>query len=116
MGEKNDKAPSDFLLDLLTSDMNLARAFTAVSRAAYQMGKLEEGDFARLKAIQLYSEAARLVTQVPDAEKDAIGYELQALNTTINWLFMQSRIGAHAAPAENQKVPIETPPIALEEN
>jgi hypothetical protein len=116
MGEKNEKTPREFLLDLIASDMNLARAFAAVSRSAYQLGKREEGDFARLKAVQLYSEAAKLTSQVPEAEKEGIGYELQTLSISINWLFMAPLASPPLQPHIDEHLAVDSPIIAVEEN
>lgn len=116
MCENNDKSPRDFLLDLVTSDINLARAFTAVSKSAYQLGKPEQGDFARLKAIQLYSEATKLAPELPESHREDLQRELQALSTTINWLFVQPPAGGPAAESRGERLAIEPPPIALEES
>ena len=50
MGKEGDKSSRDLLLDLVHSDMNMARAYAAVARSKYDQGKVDEGDFARLKA------------------------------------------------------------------
>lgn len=116
MSEKPNKPAADFLLDLITSDMNLAHAFTTVSRSAYQSGKSQEGDFARVKAIQLYSEAVRLVAQLPERSQESLLHELQVLSTAINWLFLQPVNSVASSSEAAEYLPLENRPIALEEN
>jgi hypothetical protein len=65
----NDETASRVhLRTLIDQKIIQARAFSAVARLRYDQGKIESGNQARLKALESYSEARRLVIRV--AEKD----------------------------------------------
>ncbi len=89
MGKEGDKSSSrDLLLELLHSDMNMARAYAAVARSKYDQGKVEEGDFARLKAVKFYSKARRSAGQMEEDRKPGSS-ELESLRSEITSLSLR---------------------------
>lgn len=88
MNKKSDKSANDLLLDLVTSDINLARAFAAIARSAYGLGKTDEAEFARSRVLKFYGEAMRLVLQMGSSDRESFSPDLENLRTDINWLSM----------------------------
>ena len=86
MGKKNDKTESDPSLDLVASDLNLARLFVAVAKSARDQGNLDDSEFARSKAMKFYCEAFRLILQMQKSERQSFRSDLQSLSSQIRWL------------------------------
>ena len=86
MGKKNDKTESDPSLDLVASDLNLARLFVAVAKSARDQGNLDESEFALSRAMKFYCEAFRLVLQMQKSKRQSFWPDLQSLSTQIRWL------------------------------
>ncbi len=86
MGKKNDKTESDPSLDLIASDLNLARLFVAVAKSARDQGDLDESEFASSKAVNFYCEAFRLILQMKKSKRQSFWSDLQSLSTQIRWL------------------------------
>lgn len=89
MGKEGDKSSRDLVLELIHSDMGMARAFAAVARSKYDQGKVDEGDFARLKAVKFYSKARRSVTQIAEEDRKPDSFELESLRSEIASLSLQ---------------------------
>lgn len=89
--EENDKIGLQLSFDLVASNINLARVFAAVARSAYVLGKLDDGESARLKAVKFYCEALRSVIQMTKECRESFSSELQNLQIQIEWLGMQKR-------------------------
>jgi hypothetical protein len=87
--EENDKIGAQLSFDLVASNINLARVFAAVARSAYDAGKLDDGESARLKAIRFYCEALRSVLQMTKEHRESFSSELQNLRIQIEWLPVQ---------------------------
>ncbi len=86
MEKKNDKTERDLSLDLVASDLNLARLFVAVANSARDQGDLDESEFARSKALEFYCEAFRLILQMQKPKRQSFWSDLQSLSTQIRWL------------------------------
>jgi hypothetical protein len=86
VGKKNDKTESDPSLDLVASDLNLARLFVAIAKSARDDGNLDESQFARSKAMKYYCEAFRLILQMQKSKRQSFWSDLQSLSTQIRWL------------------------------
>ena len=97
MGKKNDKIESDPSLDLVASDLNLARLFVAVAKSAREQGNLDDSEFARSKAMKFYCEAFRLILQMQESERQSFRSDLQSLSSQIRWLSI------HAAGAGSSR-------------
>jgi hypothetical protein len=89
VNKKKDKSAGDLSLDLVVSDLNLARAFAAVARSAYSLEKLAEGESAREKTIRFYCQALRSVLQMTEQDRKSFSPDLQNLRTQIEWLSVQ---------------------------
>jgi hypothetical protein len=87
--EENDKIGAQLSFDLVASNINLARVFAAVARSAYDLGNLDDGESARLKAIKFYCEAVRPVLQMTKDYRESFSSELQNLRIQIEWLPVQ---------------------------
>ena len=98
----SDKTARDLLLDLINSDMNVARAFTAVARAAYNQGKTEEGDAARFRAKKFFSEARQSLLQVTELDKRSALYDFEKLRDDIESLAMPSGALPHCSVAPQE--------------
>jgi len=96
VGKKNDKTESDPSLDLVASDLNLARLFVAVAKSARDQGNLDESKFARSKAMKFYCEAFRLILQMQKSKRQSFWPDLQSLSTQIRWLSIHT--GGSSSP------------------
>ncbi len=90
MDNTNDKSERDLILDLVASNMNLARVFVAVAKSTHDLGRLEESEFARSKAMKFYNEAFRSILQMTKPDRESFSADLQNLCLQIRWLSMQS--------------------------
>ncbi len=115
MKKKTNISTRDLLSDLVTSDINLARAFAVVARSAYSLGKLEEAEFARSRAINFYCEALRSVLQMPKRDREAFSSDVQHLRTIINWLSMQTVASRNSPPEKRADASLEELLKLLEE-
>jgi len=86
VGKKNGKTESDPSLDLVASDLNLARLFVAVAKSARDQGDFDGSEFARSKAMKFYCEAFRLILQMQKSKRQSFWSDLQSLSTQIRWL------------------------------
>jgi hypothetical protein len=86
VGKKNDKTGSNPSLDLVASDLNLARMFVTVAKAARDRGDSDESEFARSRAMKFYCEAFRMILQMQKAKRQSYWSDLQSLSTQIRWL------------------------------
>src|SRR5581483_1255015 len=105
---KIDKSPRDPSLDLITSDMNLARVFTGLARSAYGHGKLEEAEFARLSAIKFYCEALQSILKLTESEREPYSSDLQNLRTNIEWLSLQTGRPRNSPPETKDEACMDT--------
>jgi hypothetical protein len=92
-----DKSTDDFLFDLVTNDLNLARTFATVANSAYRSSRLEEGESARSKAMKFYCAALRSVLQMDERDRNIFLSDINNLRSRIEWLSLQ-REGAAASP------------------
>jgi hypothetical protein len=83
VGKRTESDPS---LDLVASDLNIARLFVAVAKSARDQGNLDESEFARSKAMKFYCEAFRLILQMQKSKRQSFWSDLQTLSTQIRWL------------------------------
>ena len=83
MSKEVENSARDLLLQLIHSNMSLARAFAAVARLRYDQGNDEAGEFARCKALKFHSEARRLLVQLAEEDKQSDSSELQKLRDSI---------------------------------
>ena len=90
MDKTNDKSERDLILDLVASYMNLARVFVAVAKSTHDLGRFEESEFARSKAMKFYNEAFRSILQMAKQDRESFSADLQNLCLQIRWLSMQS--------------------------
>lgn len=102
MNKSKEKSSGDLLSDLVVSDINLARAFVAVARAAYGSGRLEEGESARLKTMRFYCQALRAVLQMSEQDRKSFSTDIQTLRTHIEWLSMQSGEPSRSSPEAHE--------------
>jgi hypothetical protein len=100
---KSDKSARDLLFDLVVSDINLARAFAAIARSAYGLGKVDEGEFARSRLIKFYYEALRSVLRMADPDRESFSSDLENLRADIDWLSMH-RDGSREASRTTKKM------------
>lgn len=115
MNRKKEKSAGDLSLDLVVSDMNLARAFAAVARSAYGQGRLAEGDSARTKTIRFYCEALRSVLQMGERDRKSFSSDLEGLRTHIEWLSVQRGASQQPPPSSNEEASMENLLKLLEE-
>ena len=80
---KNNNLTHDLMLNLVTSQINLARAFLAVARSAYGRDNPEGGDEARTRAERFTSEAMRLAHELSEEERTQLATDLRNLRTNI---------------------------------
>jgi hypothetical protein len=85
---QSDKSASDLLLDLVVSNINLARAFAAIARSAYGLGKHSEAEFAHSRMIKFYGEALRSALRMTDRDRESFSSDLENLRADISWLSM----------------------------
>jgi hypothetical protein len=90
VNKRKEKSSGDLLLDLVVSDINLARAFAAVARSAYASGRLAEGESARLKTMRFYCQALRSLLQMSERDRKSFLTDIQTLRVHIEWLSLQS--------------------------
>jgi len=88
--KKNDESGRHPSLDLVASDLNLARLFVAVAKSARETGNVDESEFARSKAMKFYCEAFRLVLQIRNSERESFWSDLLGLSAQIRWLSITS--------------------------
>ena len=67
-----EPASSALLSKLIRSEIELARVFLLSSRAAYRLGKHQDGDTARQKAEAAYSRAVQLTEEVSEAQRQLL--------------------------------------------
>jgi len=96
MSKKKEKSVTDLSLDLITNDMNLAKAFATIARSSYAQGRLAEGNSARTKSVRFYCEALRSLLRLDERDRKAFTSDLEALRMNIEWLSMQR--GASTQP------------------
>src|SRR5690348_7725083 len=89
MSKKKEKSVTDLSLDLITNDMNLAKAFATIARSSYAQGRLAEGNSARTKSVRFYCEALRSLLHLGERDRKAFTSDLEALRMNIEWLSMQ---------------------------
>ncbi|HEY3455244.1 MAG TPA: hypothetical protein VGK64_11630 [Bryobacteraceae bacterium] len=89
MSKKKEKSVTDLSLDLITNDMNLAKAFATIARSSYAQRRLAEGNSARTKSVRFYCEALRALLQLGERDRKAFTSDLEALRMNIEWLSMQ---------------------------
>ncbi len=99
MDETSERSSRHVLVNLITSNINMARVFVAISRAAHKLGKIDDSEFARQRAAYFYSEALRSIDELPERESAVLLSDLQNLSTNISWLSMQV-----VAPAQSSAV------------
>jgi hypothetical protein len=102
VNKKSDKSASDLLLELVTSDINLARVFAAIARSAYGLGKTDEAEFARSRLLKFYGEALRSVLQMTDRDRESFSSDLENLRIDINWLSIHREIAGDPDPKTNE--------------
>lgn len=90
MEQKHEKSAPECLLSLITSDIDLARVYVAVGRSAFKRGRVNEGEFARLKAMKFYCEALDSLLEIGESEREPFLADLQNLRTKIRWLSMKA--------------------------
>src|SRR2546430_2271575 len=115
VNKKKDKSAGDLSLDLVVSDLNLARAFAAVARSAYGLEKVAEGESARAKTIRFYCEALRSVLQMPERDRKSFELDLQNLRTQIEWLSVQRGRPANSSRESQEDAAMENLLKLLEE-
>jgi len=89
MSKKKEKSVTDLSLDLITNDMNLAKAFATIARSSYAQGRFAEGNSARTKSVRFYCEALRSLLHLGERDRKAFTSDLEALRMNIEWLSMQ---------------------------
>ncbi len=107
MGKKGEKSTRDLSLDLVASDIKVARVFAWVARRAYSRGKLEQGEFARLAAIKFYCGALQSVLQMTEPERQLFSSDLQTLRTSIQWLSLQASRSHNPSATTHEEVRME---------
>jgi hypothetical protein len=115
MSKKKEKSTADLSLDLVTNDMNLAKAFATIARSAYAQGRLAEGNSARTKSVRFYCEALRLLLQLAERDRKAFTSDLDALRMNIEWLSMQ-RGASQLAFSSDEAASVDTLLRLLEES
>jgi hypothetical protein len=91
-GTKQGKSERNLLMSLAISDINMARVFVEGARSAFSAAHVEEGEFARLRAVKFYCEAIRSVLQVAESDRESFSSDLQYLHTQIEWLLIRSGV------------------------
>ena len=108
MAKKNNKTEQDPSLDLVASDINLARAFVAVARSAHDLGDLDASEFARTRAMKFYCKAFRAICQMAKPARESFSSDLQSLCTQIRWLSMETGTAGDSCPETNEDASMET--------
>lgn len=103
--EKNNGSARSCLIDLIDSDINLARVYVALARSAYRRDRLHEGEFARLKAMEFYREAVHAALEIEESQREAFRCDLQNLRTSMKRLLAKTA-AAHTSSRihENESV------------
>jgi len=114
-GPKEDGQERDLILSLATSDLNLAQVFAAGARSAYHSGRMEDGEFARLKTVKFYCEALRSVLQMSGRDRESFSDQLQNLRSQIEWLSMQTAASFRSSVKPQEDVSMEKLCKLLEE-
>ncbi len=97
-----EESARDLLLDLIVSDIKLARAFVTAARAAHDAGRAEDSAKARLKAEKLYQEASELSDELSESDRLQLSSELQNLSTIIGWFSIQTAEPGDASAPESE--------------
>jgi hypothetical protein len=100
-----DKSTDDFLFDLVTNDLNLARTFATVAHSAYRSMRLEEGESARSKAMKFYCAALQSVLQMDERDRNIFLSDIDNLRSRIEWLSLQ-REGSAGSSQELDEGPL----------
>jgi hypothetical protein len=107
MAKKNNKTEQNPSLDLVASDIKLARAFVAVARSAHDLGDLDASEFARTKAMKFYCKAFRAICQMPNPAREPFSSDLQNLCTQIRWLSIERGAARDSCPEMNEDASME---------
>jgi hypothetical protein len=85
-GSTKDKSATALLAVLITSEINLARTFAAVARAAYERGDRNSGDIARAKADEWLSTITQLIGELSGSERQLFSSDLDNLRQSLDEL------------------------------
>lgn len=91
-GSKPSKVDHSLLIQLVTSDVGMARMFVKAARAAFSVGMTEEGEFARLRAIKFYCCALRTELELEASEREQFSSDIEYLRMQTEWLLTQSKV------------------------
>lgn len=97
VANKTCRSDRRLLVELISSDIGMARLYVKAARAAFGIGVVADGEFARMRAIKFYSCVLRAALELSVVELAQFSTDIEYLRIEIEWLLTQSK-GQDAKP------------------